>query len=439
MRSRYRRVPRGGCWIKESAATPARRAALDILRAVASGAPFVDARDRCVARLPDRDRRLAHALAAGVLRHRAALDRMVDLSRADTRVHDILRLGIFQLRELARVPIYAAVATSVTLARETAGVPAARYVNAMLRRVANAAAPSAVDRGSSHPEWLSRRWERRVGREEAVRLMAWNDSQPLLTIQPARWSTADLTARLREQGWVVTPAPFDAGLRVTDAKGRAPRPTVLPGFDAGGFLVQDAGPALVCRFAALAAGSLVYDACASPGGKTVTLARNGLRLIAADRRRERLGRLTETLRRCGRVPTALADVDAAPFANGSFDAVVLDAPCTATGVMARHPDARWRITERAIERAQQRQRVLLAAAAALVRPGGILIYATCSLEAEENAGVVDAVLTAHPELQRAPVAGAVPAELLTAAGDLEVWPQRHGTDGAYAARLERTA
>ncbi len=374
-----------------------------------------------------------------MLRHRAALDRVVDLSRADARVHDILRLGVFQIRELARVPKYAAVATSVELARETAGVPAARYVNAMLRRIANEPALPGTDRGSSHPEWLQQRWERRFGVAETASLMAWNDHLPPLILQPARWSAADLTARLTEAGWVVAAAPFDGGLRVSDAQGRAPRPTALPGFAAGAFLVQDAGPALVCRFSALPAGSLVYDACAAPGGKTVTLARHGLRLVAGELRRERLIRLTDTLRRCSPVPTVLADVTAAPFASGSFDVVVLDAPCTATGVMARHPDARWRITERAIDRAQQRQRTLLAAAATLVRPGGILIYATCSLEPEENASVVDFVLGAHPELRRAPVAGAVPVELLTAAGDLEILPQRHATDGAYAARLMRAA
>ena len=385
--------------------------------------------------LAERDRRLAHALAAGVLRHRAALDRLVDLSRADPRVHDILRLGALQLRELERVPPYAAVATSVALARETAGVPAARYVNATLRRLASDT--RRPESGESHPEWLTRRWRRRFGVEETARLTVWNDRQPPLVIQPARWSTAELSARLREHGCEVVAAPFDAGLRVTDARGRPPRPTTLPGFDAGAFFVQDAGPALVCRFAALPPGALTFDACAAPGGKAVALRRDGARIVAGELRRERLSRLTETLRRCAPASTVLADVAAPPFAPGSFDAVILDAPCTATGVMSRHPDARWRITERYIERAAERQRTLLDAATTLVRPGGVLVYATCSLEPEENAAVVDAVLARRPEWRRAPVSGAVPVELVTPRGDLEVLPQRHGTDGAYAARLMR--
>jgi 16S rRNA (cytosine967-C5)-methyltransferase len=405
------------------------------LRAVASGAPFADARDRHVAGLPDRDRRLAHALAAGVLRHRAALDRLIDLSRADGRVHDILRLGLLQLRELERVPAYAAVATSVALAREAAGVPAARYVNAMLRRLATD--PARPDAGGSHPEWLALRWRRRFGAEETARLLAWNDRQPPLVLQPARWSQAELAERLREAGYEVTAAPAGAGLQVIDALGRAPRPTTLPGFAEGGFFVQAAGPALVCRFAALPAGASIYDACAAPGGKAVALARDGGRVVAGELHRARLPRLMETVERCGGGTPVLADVLAPPFAPGSFDAVLLDAPCTATGVMARHPDARWRITERAIARSAERQRALLASAANIVRPGGVLVYATCSLEPEENADVVNTVLARRPDLRRAPVPGAVPAEMVTPAGDFETLPQRHGTDGAYAARLVR--
>ncbi len=344
---------------------------------------------------------------------------------------------MLQLRELERVPPYAAVATSVALAREAAGAPAARYVNATLRRVA--ADTTRPQRGASHPEWLARRWRRRFGSDETDRLLAWNDGVPPLTLQPAQWTAAELAARWREAGLLVADAPFGAGLRVTDAQGRAPRPLDLPGFAAGGFIVQDAGPALVCRFAALPAGSLVYDACAAPGGKAVALARAGARVVAGELRRERLPRLAQTRRRCGGGLTVLADLQASPFARGTFDAVLLDAPCTATGVMARHPDARWRLTERAIARAALRQRALLEAAADLVRPGGVLVYATCSLEPEENEAVVEAVLERRPELRRAPVRAVVPPELLTAAGDLAILPQRHGTDGAFAARLVRAA
>jgi 16S rRNA (cytosine967-C5)-methyltransferase len=196
---------------------------------------------------------------------------------------------------------------------------------------------------------------------------------------------------------------------------------------------------MVCRFAAIPPGALTLDACAAPGGKAVALARDGARVVAGERRRARLPRLAQALRRCGGGMAVLADVGAAPFAPAAFDAVLLDAPCTATGVMARHPDARWRVTERAIARAARDQDALLAAAADLVRPGGVLVYATCSLEREENEDVVNAVLARRRDFARAGVPGAVPSELLTPAGDLAVLPYRHGADGAYAARLVRAA
>jgi 16S rRNA (cytosine967-C5)-methyltransferase len=170
----------------------------------------------------------------------------------------------------------------------------------------------------------------------------------------------------------------------------------------------------------------------------VTLEALGARVIAGDHRRDRLPRLVETVRRAGRaVRIVAADLAAAPFTGGRFDAVVVDAPCTATGTFARHPEARGRVTARAIAALAARQRGLLDAAAPLVRPGGVLVYATCSLEPEENAEQVDAFLERHPEFARAPVGGAVPAALVTAAGDLLALPPRHGTDGAYAARLVR--
>jgi len=193
-------------------------------------------------------------------------------------------------------------------------------------------------------------------------------------------------------------------------------------------------------FAVVPAGDLLYDACAAPGSKAVALGRAGARVVAGDAQRHRLPRLAETIRRCDRrIAPLAADVLAPPFAPGAFDAVLVDAPCSATGVIARHPDARWRLSERAIARAATRQSALLAAAADLVRPGGVLIYATCSLEPEENTAVVNAFLEHRSEFRRAPVRDAVPSALLNDRGDLELLPQRHGTDGAYAARLQRAA
>jgi len=413
-----------------------------MLDAVHAGATLQGAREAALANLIGRDRRLAYELAAGVLRRRAQLDRMLTLTTADPRLHDVLRLGAYQLRALARVPPYAAVSTSVELARELAGERAAGYVNRMLRELSRDAGCGMRDAGETHPRWLIERWRRRFGHAETERLMAWNDSRAPLTLQPARWDAATLQARLREAGFGVREAPFGAGVVVetgaTHPASRIPPPAQLPGFADGGFIVQDPAHALVCRFAAIPPGTVVYDACAAPGGKAVALERGGAHVLAGDARRERVGRLLETARRAGvAIRVAVADLLAAPFRPAALAAVLVDAPCSATGTMARHPDARWRVTPRIFARAAERQRALLAAAAELVHPGGLLVYATCSLEPEENNDIVTEFLARHPQFARVSAADAVPAVLLTPAGDFQSLPQRHGIDGAYAARLAR--
>lgn len=405
---------------------------------MARGVPFDQARDRAVSGLETRDRRFAHELAAGVLRRRAELDRSLDLSRADPRLHDVLRLGAYQLRWLDRVPAHAAVSTSVELARETAGEGASGYVNQALRRLGDEPRDR-TDSGPTHPAWLLRRWVERYGEREAEGLVAWNDGHPPLTVQAARWEQPLLSLRFSEAGLAVEPAPWEAGLQVRRGlPGETLTPTNFPGFAAGGFIVQDASAQLVCRYAALPAGARCYDACAAPGGKAVTLERHGARVVAGDVRRDRLVRLSENLTRAGvAIRVLCADLLSAPFPNGSWDAVVVDAPCTATGTMARHPDARWRITPDAIERAATRQRLLLRRAAGLVRRGGTLVYATCSLEPEENEAIVEDFLQEERSFGRAPVTEAVEGPVLTPAGDLQTLPHRDGMDGAFAARLER--
>ena len=405
-----------------------------------SGATFAAARDRHLAGLAERDRRLAYQLASGVLRSQADLDRALALATVDPRLDDILRLGAYQLQALARVPAYAAVSTSVDLARDAAGEGGAKFVNQALRRLERT---RSGERGAvpSHPAWLLARWRKHFGADETARLAAWNDARPPLTLQPARSDAEGLRARLQAAGFGVREAPWGAGLLVAPT-GTAPRsllPARLPGFAEGAFIVQDPAHVLVCRYAAFPVGGLAYDACAAPGGKAVMLERLGARVVAGDARRDRMGHLIQTARRAGvAIRPAVADLLAAPCAAGTVGAVLVDAPCTATGTMARHPDARWRISARAIDRAAARQRTLLQAGARLVHPGGVLVYATCSLEPEENSDVVNDFLERHPEFRRdPPPPRTVPAELLTEPGDFQSLPQRHGIDGAYAARLTR--
>ena len=206
--------------------------------------------------------------------------------------------------------------------------------------------------------------------------------------------------------------------------------------------MQDPAQVLVARFAAIPVGATLYDACAAPGGKTITIGRAvgrmGGRIIAADSNVARVRKLRTNLQRAGSGREFVLAADAAAPPCRPVDAALLDAPCLGTGTFARHPDARWKVSARALEVIALRQQALLEGVAGVVKPGGLLVYATCSLEPEENAMQVDRFLAAHPEFGREPAPDADPT-WLSPAGDLALLPQVHGTDGAYAARLRRHA
>ena len=399
--------------------------------------------------MEERDRRLAHELAAGVLRRRGDLDNALapyaehGWESVKPNLRDVLRLGAYQLLELDKVPAHAAVGTSTELAKKVVGERAAKFVNAMLRKLADRGAPSGSEAGSrrSHPSWLVLRWDARFGVEGTKELLLWNDTPPPLVVQPARWPIERLEEAFRAEKLHVRRAPWDAGLVV---EGRTP--TKLPGYAEGGFVVQDPAQSLVARFAGVPEGALVYDACAAPGGKTIAIGRrvaeaqgrsNG-RVIAADKNVARVRRLKQNLERAGSGREYVIAADAASAPLRPCDVVLLDAPCLGTGTFARHPDARWKVSVRGLEVVVAKQRELLEGVATVVKPGGLLVYATCSIEPEENELQVNSFLAAHPEFHREAAPGADPA-WLSPAGDLTLLPQVHGTDGAYAARLRRTA
>src|SRR5688572_9295314 len=428
-----------------------RRAALNVLTQVRSGRPLDAALDGALRKLDDDDRRLAHEMAAGVLRRQQALDARLaalvtrDWSRVPSRLQDLLRLGAYQLVVLDRVPAHAAVDTSVSLAREEGGARASGFVNAVLRRLgaepeamapgvdaeADLAGAEGLARHHSHPLWLVERWLRRFGPEETRRLLEWNDRRPRLVLQPARQGAAELERLWESAGIAVEPAAYGAGL-VTDRR----RPEELPGFAEGAFLVQDPAQALLAWYADLPAGATVYDAAASPGGKTIALGRDARLVVAGDVSRRRVERLSGNLRRAGsgRERPVVADARRPPVRP--VGAVLLDAPCLGTGTFARHPDARTRVTAEALERITRTQADLLGSLAQVVAPGGLLVYSSCSLEPEENELQVDRFLAGHPEFRREP-SETFPAALLSEKSDMTILPQRHEMDGAYAARLRR--
>jgi 16S rRNA (cytosine967-C5)-methyltransferase len=425
----------------------ARRAALAVLTRVRQGTPFEQALGDALHGMEEADRRLAHELAAGVFRRQRDLDaRLVPLvyhgwGSVSPALRDLLRLGAYQLTALDRVPPHAAVSTAVDLAKAQFGEKEARFVNAILRNLGGRSAPppAAADPAAhlaslhSHPDWLVKRWVQRFGAEDTARLLEWNNTVPSLVVQAARMELAELQKSFYDRGVPARRAPFDAGLVLEQQ-----RPADLPGFSDGAFMVQDPAQQLVCRFVAPPPGAMLYDACAAPGGKTMALSRVAGMIVAGDLKKDRARRLSSNLQRAGSGTTHVVVASAAEPPVRGADVVLLDAPCLGTGTFARHPDARWRVTREALKRIAEQQTVLLDAATASVRPGGWLVYATCSLEPEENEEQVRALLNRHPELSRDPGTG-VPAELLTAEGDLLLLPQRHGMDGAYAARLRKAA
>ena len=424
----------------------ARRATFAILQHVRQGTPFDRALEKGFEGLNDLDRRFAHEVAAGVLRHRDAIDRVLGplaqngWHTVPEPLKDVLRLGAYQITYLDRVPLHAAVSTSVDLARSVAGPKQAGFVNAVLRKVASRGrVETATDRVDaaglaeefSHPAWLVTQWLNRFGQQEVRALLQWNNSRPAIVLQPGRETLSTIQHRLQEEGIGTTPVEHGMGLIIQGG-----RPASLPGYEEGAFVVQDPAQAWVVRYAAPPVGSQVLDACAAPGGKTLALAREAGLVVATDKRQSRVSRLQQNLRRAGRdvVSVVVADAQAPPVTE--MDLVLVDAPCSGTGTFARHPDARHRLRPDEFGRLVEIQTKILEGASAVVRTGGLLVYATCSLEPEENEDQVEHFLTGHPAFRREPPSG-IPPEMLTPVGDLALLPQRHRMDGAYACRLRR--
>jgi 16S rRNA (cytosine967-C5)-methyltransferase len=431
--------------------TEARLAAAEILADLRRGLLLDAAFDRRVAPLDARDRRWTQELVFGMLRRRGWLDLLLNarvrggLARLDPDVTDLLRLGAQQLLHMGSVPAYAAIAQTVEMAKQRHGMGASKLSNAVLRRLdrerddLQVVLPSdpveALAAVHSHPRWLVARWVARWGEEATRALLEANNQEPPLIARPFGIVREQLEAMLESAGVRVEDVPL-----VPDSlqlSGGAVL-TELGAFQQGLFFVQDPAATLVTMYAAVPSGARVADLCSAPGGKTVELSRGAAFVVGADASPQRLGRLRETIARLELHNVFLLASDARFPAIAPLDVVLVDAPCTGTGTFRRHPDARWRLKVSDLAVMAAAQRAILRAAAPVVAPGGLLIYSTCSLEAEENDAQVEAFLAEHPEFSlEPPPDGAVPADVLDA-GRLRVLPQRHGTDGAFAARLRRS-
>jgi 16S rRNA (cytosine967-C5)-methyltransferase len=409
--------------------------------------------DRRTARFDARDRRWTRELVYGSLRKRSMLDAYLQarvkggLSHVDPDLLELLRLGSYQLLFMGSVPSYAAIGQTVELAKRRHGIGASKLVNAVLRRLdrdrETLTLPQSDDPiealalEQSHPAWVVARWAARWGIEEVRRLLLANNAEAPLVARPVHVVREQLEASLEESGVHVEDAPLTRDSLVL--AGPIAALPELAAFRKGQFHLQDPASTMVTIYAALPPGAVVADLCAAPGGKSIELSKTAARVFSSDLSFPRLRRVAENVERLELGNVFVYVADARYPATREVDAVLLDAPCTGTGTFRRHPDARWRIKPSDLAVLSMLQRSLLRSCADRVRPGGLLVYSTCSLEPEENDAAVDLFLREHPDWRlEPPPAGTVPAEVIDG-GYLRVLPQAHGTDGAFAARLRRLA
>lgn len=452
-------------------APSARSIALSLLVESAKSEDGVDVLlDRTLARcaFDSRERSLTVELTYGVLRQLGTIDWRLEpvldkpLLRLPVAVQMVLRLGAYQLLFLDRIPQSAAVNESVNLARAFAGTVGRDWsglVNAVLRGLLRHPLhpwPSMDDDAAqafavrySVPGWLSRRWVDRLGLVSAE--VACNEVSvaPPLTLRVNRLTTTReaLLETFAQAGIAAKPTSVSPFGIVLDEGGSVPS---LPGFHEGDFYVEDEAAQLIPLLLDPQPGDIVLDACAAPGGKSTHLAdlmRNKGTVYAVDRKDARLDLLRSNCQRLGvqNVVPIVCDIrqprEWIPgIGEPPVDRVLVDAPCSGLGVLRRHPEAKWRKDEQALPRHQALQCQILEAVAPCLRPGGVLVYSTCSTEPEENEEVIERFCRTHAEFQRESVRPWLPTEaqgFVTEQGALATMPNRFSMDGFYAARLRK--
>ncbi|HXW59035.1 MAG TPA: 16S rRNA (cytosine(967)-C(5))-methyltransferase RsmB, partial [Solirubrobacteraceae bacterium] len=440
----------------------ARACALAVIRRVFERGAYADRALRAEARrLAPRDRALAMRLAYGAVQRRGTLDVLIErlaerpTARLQPRVLATLRLGLYELLYLQGSPDHAVVADAVELAKR-AGAPGHGLVNAVLRRAGREGRDALLGALSertpeqaaimhSHPVWIARMWWRELGAAQARALMAF-DNQPaevalrantLLT--DARTLVAGLTVRARTDPEipeaVVLEEPFDA---YASALWRQ-----------GAFVAQSRASMLAARALAPQPGQRVLDLCAAPGGKSTHLAalmQGRGEVVAVERNPSRARALVQTAARCkaSSVHVAIADAARPGVGDAAFDRVLVDPPCSGLGTLQSHPDLRWRVQPQDVAQMARAQAAILAAGARALRPGGLLVYSTCTISPTENERLIAAFLDSRADFVLDDLAGETPAFALAAsatglaAGCLLTLPHRDHTDGFFIARLRRS-
>jgi len=446
------RPPARGPKAREPAAgTAARAAATALLAAVLDNGRSFDALLEPGAlpsfdALDGRDRRLAHAIAATALRRHGtigkALDRLIERRpRRAGRLFRVMEIAAAQILFMD-VPDHAAVSVALDqLADDRDAVHFKPLANAVLRRLARERDTTLAgldDPGLDTPDWLWRRWVAAYGEETARAIAAAHRLEP----------TLDISVKSDAAGWA---EKLGGSVLPTGSVRLIPSGPVedLVGYNDGEWWVQDAAAALPARLLGNVAGRRVADLCAAPGGKTAALAQAGARVTAVDVASQRLARLAANLQRL-RLTAELVTADVLSWSPGeAFDAVLLDAPCTATGTIRRHPDIPWLKRPEDVAALADLQRRMLKRAVAMLKPGGRLVFCTCSLEREEGEDQIAALLADHPRLRLSPVAaeeiGGL-TEVLAPSGTVRTLPNHlagpsprlSGLDGFFIARLEKS-
>jgi 16S rRNA (cytosine967-C5)-methyltransferase len=407
--------------------------------------------------LSDPDKGLLTELVHGVLRWQNKLDWVLNgfshgnFAKSEINVKNTLRVALYQILFLDRVPHSAAVNEGVEFIKRIRGDKPAGLVNAVLRNIIrNIDGIRYPDPGEdevqylavflSHPQWMVKRWLPRYGRAETEQLMLANNERPgmALRINRLKIDPADFKRRLDDNHITYSASRYITHfVRVKTLTGIGQ----MDLFRNGLFTIQDESAALPCQLLDPQPGQRVIDLCAAPGGKTTNIAemmKNEGEIIALDKYEAKLNLILSACERLGLRIVRLRAADATQFDDLPADRVLLDAPCSGLGTLAKKPDIKWKRDLSDITKLNVTQRALLENGARLVKPGGVLVYSTCTTEPEENEGIVGQFLAQHPEFHIDPADRFVHKDLVTPQGYAATFPHKHSMDGAFAARLVKS-
>ena len=414
--------------------------------------------------LSERDRALLTELTYGTLRWRAKIDARLSqklrrpLEDTDVFIRNLLRVTVYQLFFLDKIPDYAAVNEAVELAKSQRGGKTAGFVNGVLRNLLRQKNPDEKAASTddsvptlatelSHPEWLVRRWITEFGLSEAVALMRANNERAPLVLRANRLkcSRDEMLARLRDGGIAATPTRLSPQGISIESGGNVEN---LPGFAEGLFQIQGESSQLVVYLLASLAGERILDACGAPGGKATHIAElmdDSGTVIALDNSPRGLDRIRENIARLNLQSIQVVRADTTKELTGAlsapYDRILVDAPCSGLGTLRSHPEIKWQRQEADIRRLSGLQAKILERVVGYLKPGGVLVYSTCTLAREENELVVEAFLAQHKQFELEDAARYLPqaARHMVRGGYFQALPQRDNTDGFFAARLRRVS